>query len=264
MKKIAIFFTAFLLTALFLLPGFAVSSFADTPHVYDEAGLLSSWEVSDVEATLAQYSKECNCFIAVMAVDYSSGGFETAAYNKVEELRKTEGDDIYLLYIDMGTRDYRVESHGIASKSGNSDVREYLEDAFVSPLSNGNYARAFKAFGKSACEVVGHYRETGQSFTLPKASYPVFLLIVGMLIVGLIAGLIYTSSLKKQLKSVEKQTQAANYVKAGSLNVTVQKDLFLYTAITKTPRPKSNSSSSSGGGFSGGGSSGHGGFSGKF
>ena len=79
-----------------------------------------------------------------------------------------------------------------------------------------------------------------------------FIYIVITIIVALIVGAIYISKLKKQLKSVELQRGAANYVKDGSMNVTIQKDIYLYSTVTRTARPK-NTSSGGGGGFSTGG-----------
>ena len=40
---------------------------------------------------------------------------------------------------------------------------------------------------------------------------------------------------------VEENDYAANYVKPGSMNISVSRDLFLYSRITKTERPKESS-----------------------
>jgi uncharacterized protein len=58
--------------------------------------------------------------------------------------------------------------------------------------------------------------------------------------------------MKGQLKSVRKQNRANNYMKTGSLQVTVHRDLFLYRDITRTR--KQTNSSSGGSRSSGGGS----------
>ena len=91
------------------------------------------------------------------------------------------------------------------------------------------------------------------------------ILIAGSLIVGLIAALIVTGSMKSKLKSVRPQPDARQY--SGELKLTLANDIFLYRTITKSPRPTQNSSSGSRGGSSVHTSSSgrsHGGSSGKF
>lgn len=56
-----------------------------------------------------------------------------------------------------------------------------------------------------------------------------------------------TKGWKKQLKSVQKQSKANAYVKAGSMKITKSGDYFMYRNLTKTQRQKSSSSSSGGG-----------------
>jgi uncharacterized protein len=66
--------------------------------------------------------------------------------------------------------------------------------------------------------------------------------------VGLIVALIVILILRGQLKSVRYRAAASDYIKPGSMKVTVSRDMFLYRTVSRRPRPKSNSSS----GFSGG------------
>ena len=61
--------------------------------------------------------------------------------------------------------------------------------------------------------------------------------------------------MKKQLKSVEMQRGAVNYVRPGSMSVTASRDSYLYSTVSRTARPKDSGGShtSSGGGTHGGG-----------
>ncbi|MBQ9472409.1 MAG: TPM domain-containing protein, partial [Ruminococcus sp.] len=60
-----------------------------------------------------------------------------------------------------------------------------------------------------------------------------------------------------KLITVAMEHGAANYVRAGSMNVTQSRDTYLYSTVTRTEKPKNNggSSHSSGGGSYSGGSS---------
>ena len=66
--------------------------------------------------------------------------------------------------------------------------------------------------------------------------------------VGLVLALIVTSVLKGQLKSVRKQDQANSYVRSGSMQVTLSRDIYLYRHVSRTKRESSNSSGSRSGG----------------
>ena len=72
-------------------------------------------------------------------------------------------------------------------------------------------------------------------------------------VIGFFSGGIPAGSLKRQMKSVEKNYGAANYARGG-LNMRRSDDRFLYANVHKTPIPRETSSHSSG---SGGGSSVH-------
>ena len=70
------------------------------------------------------------------------------------------------------------------------------------------------------------------------------------LVVGVVLSLMVVGTMKSKLKTVRFQAAANNYVKAGSMNLTERRDIFLYNTMTKTKKEKNDSSS-------GGGSSTH-------
>lgn len=70
------------------------------------------------------------------------------------------------------------------------------------------------------------------------------------LVAGIVLSLIVVGTMKSKLKTVRFQAAANNYVKAGSMNLTESRDIFLYNTMTKTKKEKNDSSS-------GGGSSTH-------
>ena len=63
------------------------------------------------------------------------------------------------------------------------------------------------------------------------------------LAVGAAIGLITVLILKSQLKSVRKQDRANQYIKEGSMHLTVRTDTFLYRNVTRTIRDTGKSSS---------------------
>lgn len=61
-------------------------------------------------------------------------------------------------------------------------------------------------------------------------------IIVISVLVGLAAAFVVVSILKGQLKSVRRESGAANYIASNSLQLSVSQDVFLYKRTTSTPR----------------------------
>ena len=57
------------------------------------------------------------------------------------------------------------------------------------------------------------------------------------LVAGIVLSLIVVGTMKSKLKTVRFQAAANNYVKAGSMNLTESRDIFLYNTMTKTILP---------------------------
>ena len=59
-------------------------------------------------------------------------------------------------------------------------------------------------------------------------------------IIGIIVAIIVMMYHKGKLKSVRRESAAANYIKNGSMNVTLSREIYLYKRMRKTPKPKDN------------------------
>lgn len=220
--------------------------------VMDGAQLLSDAEESALNDKLITISQAYNAQVLVATVSaldvdvtqyleylYDSSGF---GYG--------ENHDGVLLLVCMNPREYRILSNGFAGDAITETDIENIGDAFVSDLSDGNYAAAFNTFADE-CEYYLNGYINGFPFD-PGAT------LLTALAIGFVISLIVTGVWRAQLKSVRRQYEAGAYVKAGSLQLTQSGDYFMYRTVTKTERPQNNSSGrSSGGGGSrsiGGGS----------
>ena len=63
------------------------------------------------------------------------------------------------------------------------------------------------------------------------------------LALGVLTGFLVAGALKSQLKTVNFQHSASNYVLRDTLNVTHSSDHYLYSNVVKTPKPKNNNGS---------------------
>lgn len=213
--------------------------------VWDEAELLSEAEVSALNAKLQTISETYNAEIHVVTMSSMGGGniddFQHFLYDGYG-FGYGENHDGVLLLVCMDPREYRVLSNGFAGEAITGSEISSMGDAFVSDLSDGNYAAAFDIFADE-CEYYLNGYINGFPFDVTTS----LLTAVG---IGLLIGIIVATILKGQLKSVHMQNQAAAYVKAGSLQITHAGDYFLYRNVVKTERKESSSSSSSSGGGS--------------
>ena len=145
----------------------------------------------------------------------------------------------------MSERKYGIYCKGEAYTHIFKDKElDSIEDAIKGYLSDGDVYGAFNAFSDECETVLENYGKIQV-----KTSWIFVSLGIGVLIAFIVVLI-----MKSQLKSVRFQPKANNYLKQGSLNITESRDIFLYSTVVRTEKPKSNSSSS--GSSSGGGRSG--------
>lgn len=217
--------------------------------VYDEADLLSDSEETALNEKLLNVSQEYGAQILVVTISDMGGG-DIDGY--IEYLYDTmnfgygANHDGVLLLVAMDIREYRILSNGLAGDAIGSGDIDVIGSAIETDLSDGDYSGAFGEFAdRCAYYLDGHIN--GFPFNFGKN-----LLIA--LVVGILIGLIVAFILKGQLKSVRKQDRANVYMKPGSMQITIQNDLFLYSDVSRTKKQTSSSSNSGSSRNVGGGS----------
>lgn len=132
------------------------------------------------------------------------------------------------------------------------DIQEIGAD--ITPyLLSGDYYEAYDLYIDDCAKAID-YDITGNS--IEKVGY----IIGGILVVGLIGAWLHMSKLKRQLISVNDARDANDYLVENSMHIDSSYDLYLYSAVTKTAKPKESSSGSSTHSGSSGTSHGGGGF----
>lgn len=237
------------------------SAQSDMPLLVDDADLLTDSEESDLLAKLETISQNQQMDIVVVTTNSLNG-----------ETPRDYADDFYdyngyaedgvLLLISMEDSDWDISTTGYGITAVTDAGREYMADQFLDDLSNGYFYDAFVTYADLCDEFItqalnGNPYDIGN---LPKEDFSYVKKLVVSLVIGLVVALIVTSSMTAQLKSVHKQSEAADYVKNGSMKVTESRDLFLYRRVDRRAKPKDTNSggsrthtSSSGRSHSGGG-----------
>ena len=237
-------FLILLLTlALCLSLAISVSAAGAAGIVMDDADLLSQAEEQALTQKLTEVGTAYNAQIIVATVASADGQDPDYMVNDLYDsmgFGYGELRDGVLLLVCMDPREYRILSNGYAGNAIDPGVIDTIGDAIVSDLSDGDYADAFEIFADKCGYYLNGYLngfpfQTGRNLVIS-------------LVVGLVLALIVTSILKGQLKSVRKQNQANSYVRDGSMQVTLSRDTYLYSHVSRTKKQSSNSSGSRSGG----------------
>lgn len=215
----------------------------------DSAGILSEAQAKTLNEKLNVVSRKHNAQINIVTIasmaDGDIDGFLEYLYDNMEMGYGASHDGVLLL-VCMDPREFRILSNGMAGDAISTDAISQITDHITPDLSDGDYAAAFEKF-IDRCDyyIDGHLN--GFPFDLTGN-------LATALIIGIIAGLVVAFALKGQLKTVRMQRMAHNYVKPGSMRLTVEHDLFLYRTVKRVRKQSSSSSSSGSSRNTGGGS----------
>ncbi len=237
-KRITLIVFSLLLIIFATTPAFA-TSYMDGPKVLDDGDLLTSGEQAELKQRLDQMSEKYGCDVVAVTVatlgDMDSEEYSDYLYNIMDYGMWNDGKCIMLL-VCMEYRDWALTPYGDASKYFPLSKQDDMIDNFKPYLSEGDIYSAFNAFADD-CEYT--FENYGKIQVKP-------LWIVAALVIGIVIAFIVVLVMKSQLKTVRFQPAANSYVKNDSMNVTQHRDIFLYSTVTRTPKPKNNSSGSGG------------------
>ena len=241
---------------------------ADLPLLYDDADLLTETEEKALLSQLESLSRSVGLDVVVVTVN-STGSLSPTAY--ADDFYDDHGygqggtKDGLLLLVSMENNDWWISTRGYAITAFTDAGIEYIGKQVTPYLHDGDYLDAFKEFAAQCEDFVAQARsgDPYDAHNLPKAPFNILRAAIIALIIGFVIAKIHTGRLKKQMKSVQKQAAAADYVRQGSLNISTSHDIFLYRTVNKSARNTSNSRGGSSTHRSSSGAS-HGGGGGKF
>ena len=287
---------------IFIFAFFTPTAFAQGEYIVDDADLLTE----DMEATLlseiSSIQENYNIDV-VIHTTMSIGDEDIHSYSENFYLSNGYAEDGLVFVINLnnnevGNRDFYTYYQGtvydtFGDEAYNSDYG-VVNEIVLPYLAEENYYEAFHTYLEATFDFVSgnyynfnsdsypnyedqyqsddywvdeYYYTDGATVTYPSNSMsPVIKELIVIAVAGIVAFVIM-SIMKSKMNTAVIKNEASDYVKAGSMKVTRQLDVFTHRHITKTAKPKNNSSSGgsrSGGGFSGGGGGRSGGGGGKF
>jgi len=216
----------------------------ENPSIVDEAGYLMQSELASLTEKLDKVRNEYDFEVAIYTESDMTSSTAEASADDIYDYQgygAGENDDGIMLYICSDTREYHFTTHGKGLEYFNSRGLAYLESKVVPYLAEDDYYEAFETYIKTSDELLQMAKD-GKPYNEKHYStkYLIGIILVCLLAPLLIAFVMMKKKLKKMKTAVEND-YAANYIKPGSMNLTTSRDLFLYSRITKTEKPKSNS-----------------------
>ena len=239
MKKL--FSCILILLSLSLLTAYATF---ENPSITDRAGYLMQSELDELTKDLDAVREKYDFEVAIYTESTMTSATAQASADDIYDYNgygAGENDDGIMLYICSDTREYHFTTHGKGLEYFNTNGLIYLESQVLPYLSEDDYYGAFNAYIETADELL-EMAESGTPYNEKQYSTKY---LIGVIIVCLIAPLLIALWMMnrklKKMKTAVENDYAAHYMKPGSMNITVSRDLFLYSRITKTEKPKSNS-----------------------
>ncbi len=234
------------------------------PRLVDNAGLLNDSQAAALNAKLDEISERNNCEVAVVTVNSLSGKTATAYADDFYDYNgygMGENNDGILFLISMGDRSWAITTTGYGIEAFTDDGQEYIMDKVKPMLSNGKYNDAFNEFA-DLCDKFIIEAKTNKPYDTLHMPFNAMKSILIAIVIGAVVGFLIVSKQKAAHKSVQKE-ELADYYIVGEPNVQGGNDIFLYTNVTRTQKPKERSNGGSSTHISSSGVS-HGGSSGSF
>lgn len=268
MKRLfSLIFCAALLLSLSII---AFATEPDPPKVVDNASLFTDEEEAELTREAYELIERYGMDVVILTVESLEGA---SAQDYADDYYDYNGyrEDGILFLLAMEEREWYFSTCGEAIYVFTDFGLESLGEDVLPYLSDGDYYEAFRYWQ----ELLPHYFEAylagdpidvyvpnspGYDGREDVVYYPedrspdyvsCFLI---SLVIGAVAALVTVLIMRSRMNTARAQNDAGSYMKPGSYHLTVHRDMFLYSRVSKTPRPKDTGGS---GGSHRGGSSTH-------
>lgn len=228
------------------------------PRLVDKANLIDEADEKRLLERLDSLSEQYQ-FDFVAATVKTTGGKEIVEFSDdyfdYNGFGYGKDDSGVALIISMNPRIVYISGCGEGTKYFDYDDAQEIIDVFYGDLKAGNYATVVDTFIDEAQRSVEFGRNgVPFSYRLQTLLPNWMVTLLAPVVIGIALAFATVSFMTKGLKSVRKKESAADYVVPGSMRLTRNEDVFLYSNVSKTAKVQDNSDSSSGSSYGSSGS----------
>lgn len=229
-----------LLISCLLLPVFAEYT-PLLPLVVDEADLLTEEEENALKAKAAEISERQKCDVIIYTTNDLAGLTEEEFADEKLDLYGYGNDKsgvlLLITYYGKGNADnyMQLATNGFAITAITDAGIDLIFDTIESDCTNGDFSSAAEKYLDTADDLLTRARNGDPYDVKDQRSHrkPNYILIwVIALLLGFLFSLIPLASMKKKIQNVSKKTNAASYEREGSMQLTTNRDVFLYANTT--------------------------------
>ena len=254
MKKRILAFSAAVMVLALSLCVFSLAAVKpetrQVPRLVDKANLIDEADEKRLLERLDSLSEQYQ-FDFVAATVKTTGGKEIVEFSDdyfdYNGFGYGKDDSGVALIISMNPRIVYISGCGEGTKYFDYGDAQKIIDVFYGDLKAGNYAAVVDTFIDEAQRSVEFGRNgVPFSYRLQTLLPNWMVTLLAPVVIGIALAFATVSFMTKGLKSVRKKESAADYVVPGSMRLTRNEDVFLYSNVSKSAKVQDNSDSSSG------------------
>ena len=240
LRKLMLLVMSVSIMSVFL--GFSVSSAAGKKSVIDDAELIKASDEKELDKKIKNIQKDKFdvVILTVKSLDGKSAqDYADDYYDNNDYGLDNENEQKIMVYdLGGGTFDVSFTDYGIGRIK--EEIKPYLSD--------GDYFDACDEFLNITKDFVKAYKDgTPYDTDNPyNEEIDYVILEVIALVIAFVIALISVGIMRLRMNTAKPKGTAMEYIKKGSFKLTSEKDIFMYSTVTKTAKPKDNDNSAGG------------------
>lgn len=248
LRKLMLLVMSVSIMSVFL--GFSVSSAAGKKSVIDDAGLIKASDEKKLDKKIKNIQKDKFdvVILTVKSLDGKSAQDYADDYYDNNDYGLDNEKSGVLLLVSKGDRKYHISTKGAGIKAFTDYGIGRIKEEIKPYLSDGDYFNACDEFLNITKDFVKAYKDgTPYDTDNPyNEEIDYVILEVIALVIAFVIALISVGIMRLRMNTAKPKGTAMEYIKKGSFKLTSEKDIFMYSTVTKTAKPKDNDNSAGG------------------
>lgn len=248
LRKLMLLVMSVSIMSVFL--GFSVSSAAGKKSVIDDAGLIKASDEKELDKKIKNIQKDKFdvVILTVKSLDGKSAQDYADDYYDNNDYGLDNEKSGVLFLVSKGDRKYHISTKGAGIKAFTDYGIGRIKEEIKPYLSDGDYFDACDEFLNITKDFVKAYKDgTPYDTDNPyNEEIDYVILEVIALVIAFVIALISVGIMRLRMNTAKPKGTAMEYIKKGSFKLTSEKDIFMYSTVTKTAKPKDNDNSAGG------------------
>lgn len=248
LRKLMLLVMSVSIMSVFL--SFSVSSAAGKKSVIDDAGLIKASDEKELDKKIKNIQKDKFdvVILTVKSLDGKSAQDYADDYYDNNDYGLDNEKSGVLFLVSKGDRKYHISTKGAGIKAFTDYGIGRIKEEIKPYLSDGDYFNACDEFLNITKDFVKAYKDgTPYDTDNPyNEEIDYVILEVIALVIAFVIALISVGIMRLRMNTAKPKGTAMEYIKKGSFKLTSEKDIFMYSTVTKTAKPKDNDNSAGG------------------